>query len=220
MEVSEKLYNNKNSIIVALDGPSAAGKGLIGSMLAEEFSLTYVQSSIVYRGLAYICIEENIAPEDVDAVIKLSASVDIISRIKGIDLNIESIGDIASKISVIGQVRINLGFYLRNLIETTPRIIMEGRDIGTVVAPEANLKIFITANVEVRAKRRYKQLLLEGKDCTLTDVLDLLKNRDERDSLRASAPLKSADDALIIDASDLTPLEVIQSIKNFVGLSK
>lgn len=220
MEVSEKLYNNKNSIIVALDGPSAAGKGLIGSMLAEEFSLTYVQSSIVYRGLAYICIEENIAPEDVDAVIKLSASVDIISRIKGIDLNIESIGDIASKISVIGQVRINLGFYLRNLIETTPRIIMEGRDIGTVVAPEANLKIFITANVEVRAKRRYKQLLLEGKDCTLTDVLDLLKNRDERDSLRASAPLKAADDALIIDASDLTPLEVIQSIKNFVGLSK
>ena len=75
MELSEKLYNNKNSIIIALDGPSAAGKGLIGSMLAEEFSLAYVQSSIVYRGLAYVCAEENISSNDVDAVIKLSQAL-------------------------------------------------------------------------------------------------------------------------------------------------
>jgi len=217
MKLLERLYNKNNRIIIALDGPSAAGKGLIGSMLAEEFSLIYVQSSIVYRGLAYICAEESVLPGDVDAVIKLSSEVDVIARIKNIDLNIESIGDIASKISVIPQVRINFGRYLRNLIETTPRIIMEGRDIGTVIVPDADLKIFITANVEVRAERRYKQLLLEGKDCTLTDVLDLLKNRDERDMSRKSAPLKAADDALIIDASDLTPLEIIQSIKNYVG---
>jgi cytidylate kinase len=114
-------------------------------------------------------------------------------------------------------VRDNLGHYLKSLIKNTSRIIMEGRDIGTIVAPKADLKIFITANVEVRAKRRYNQLLLEGKDCNMSDVLSLLKNRDERDILRASAPLKAADDAFIIDASELSPVEVIQNIKNFVG---
>ena len=94
---------------------------------------------------------------------------------------------------------------------------MEGRDIGTVIAPNADLKIFINANVEIRAERRYKQLLLEGKDCTLDDVLNLLKSRDERDRLRSAAPLKAADDAFIIDASYLTPAEIIQDIKYFVG---
>lgn len=217
MKLSEKLYDKNNSVIIALDGPSAAGKGLIGRMLAKEFSLTYVQSSIVYRGLAYVCIEKNIPPERLDKVIELSANEDVIAKTQNIDLNQEKIGDIASKISVIPEVRANLGSYLRNLIETTPRIIMEGRDIGTVVAPDADFKIFITADVEVRAERRYKQLLLERKDCTLTSVLELLKNRDERDSTRSSAPLKAAKDAFLVDASKLSPLEIIQNIKKFVG---
>lgn len=217
MELLEKLYNHDSKIIIALDGPSAAGKGLIGSMLAEEFALTYVQSSIVYRGLAYVCLQENVSPEDDDAVIKLSVNSDIISRVRGVDLNVEIIGDIASKISVLTEVRNNLGHYLQRLIKDTPRIIMEGRDIGTVVAPDADLKIFISANVEVRAERRYKQLRSEGKDCTLSDVLDLLKSRDERDRSRSVAPLKAAADAFIIDASDLTPAQIIQSIKDFVG---
>jgi len=217
MKLSEKLYNHNNKVTIALDGPSAAGKGLIGTMLAQEFTLVYVQSSIVYRGLAYVCMQENILPEDVDNVIKISSSVDVISRAKGIDLNVERLGDIASKISVLPEVRANLGTYLQRLIKNTPRIIMEGRDIGTVIAPNADLKIFINANVEIRAERRYKQLLLEGKDCTLGDVLDLLKSRDERDRLRSAAPLKAADDAFIIDASYLTPAQIIQDIKNFVG---
>ena len=215
MKLSEKLYNHDNTMTIALDGPSAAGKGLIGSMLADEFALTYVQSSIVYRGLAYLCLQENISPEDSDAVIKLSVNSDIISRVRGVDLNVEIIGDIASKVSVLTEVRNNLGHYLQRLIKDTPRIIMEGRDIGTVVAPNADLKIFISA--KVRAKRRYKQLRLEGKDCTLSDVLDLLKNRDERDRSRSVAPLKAAADAFVIDASDLTPNQVIQSIKDFIG---
>jgi cytidylate kinase len=96
---------------------------------------------------------------------------------------------------------------------------MEGRDIGTVVAPNADLKIFITANVEVRAKRRFKQLRSEGKNCRLSDVLELLKNRDERDILRKSAPLIAAGDAFIIDTSNISPFEVIEKIKNFVNLS-
>lgn len=217
MLLSEKANNKENKFIVALDGPSAAGKGLIGSMLAEEFLLTYVQSSLVYRGLAYLCLQKNISPDDIASVIDLSRAEDIIAKIRGVDLNIEKIGEAASKISVIAEVRTNLGIYLKNLIMITPRIIMEGRDIGTVVAPNADLKIFITASSEIRAQRRFKQLRLEGKDCMFDDVLKLLEDRDKRDESRSSAPLKVAADALVIDTSEFTPLQVVQAVKNFIN---
>ena len=216
MRLIDKANDLNTEFIVALDGPSAAGKGLIGRLVAEKFGLVYVQSSIVYRGLAYVCMMAGISADDEGGIIELSASSDVITEVEGVDLNIEAIGEFASKLSVIQEVRKNLGIYLINLIGNTPRIIMEGRDIGTVVAPNADLKIFITANVEVRAKRRFKQLQYEGKDCILSDVLKLLKSRDDRDSTRAAAPLKAASDALLIDTSDLPPEEVLQKIVNFM----
>lgn len=216
MSLEEKANNKNLDFKIALDGPSASGKGLIGSMLAEKFGLKYVQSSIVYRGLAYVCIEDGIDSDNIEAVIRAAENEDIISRVKGADLNVELIGDFASKISTISSVRTSLTKYLTGLISDTPRIIMEGRDIGTVVAPDADVKIFISADVEVRAMRRYKQLQLEGKDCILGDVLDLLKKRDARDSNRSAAPLKAADDALVIDTSKLEPSEVILKIKEFI----
>ena len=216
MSLIEKASNKNLDFKIALDGPSAAGKGLIGSMLAEEFSLKYVQSSIVYRGLAFVCIEDRIDSDNIDAVINAAEHEDIISRVKGVDLNTELIGDIASKISSIAKVRSTLTIYLINLMNNTPRIVMEGRDIGTVVAPDADVKIFISADVQVRAMRRYKQLQSEGKDCILDDVLDLLKKRDARDSNRNIAPLKASDDALVIDTSKLDPSEVMLKIKEFI----
>jgi len=216
MNLTEKANNKNLDFKIALDGPSASGKGLIGSMLAKEFSLKYVQSSIVYRGLAFVCIEDGIDPDNIDAVMHASENEDVISRIKGVDLNTELIGDIASKISTIPGVRANLTKYLINLMNNTPRIVMEGRDIGTVVAPDADVKIFISADVQVRAMRRFKQLQSEGKDCILDDVLDLLKKRDARDSNRNVAPLKAADDALVIDTSELNPSEVMSKIKEFI----
>ncbi|MDA9163434.1 (d)CMP kinase [Rickettsiaceae bacterium] len=216
MRLIDKANDLNAKFVVALDGPSAAGKGLIGRLVAEKFGLVYVQSSIVYRGLAYVCMMAGISADDEGGIIELSASSDVITEVEGVDLNIEAIGEFASKLSVIQEVRENLGVYLINLIRNTPRIIMEGRDIGTVVAPNADLKIFITANVEVRAKRRFKQLQDEGKDCILSDVLKLLKSRDDRDSTRAAAPLKAASDALLIDTSDLPPEEVLQKIVNFM----
>ncbi|MDP5110397.1 MAG: (d)CMP kinase [Rickettsiaceae bacterium] len=216
MNLTEKANNKNLDFKIALDGPSASGKGLIGSMLAKEFSLKYVQSSIIYRGLAFVCIEDGIDPDNIDAVMHASENEDVISRVKGVDLNTELIGDVASKISTIPGVRANLTKYLINLMNNTPRIVMEGRDIGTVVAPDADVKIFISADVQVRAMRRYKQLQSEGKDCILDDVLDLLKKRDARDSNRNVAPLKAADDALVIDTSELNPSEVILKIKEFI----
>lgn len=219
MSLFDKAHNNILNFIVALDGPSASGKGHIGSLVAKEFALTYVPSSIVYRGLAYICLQEKVAADDDAKIIELSQSADIISKTKDVDLNVEIIGDFASKISVLAEVRHNLGIYLKRLIQTTPRIIMEGRDIGTVVAPNADLKIFLTAFAEVRALRRYKQLLWSGKDCMLSDVLELLKSRDERDMSRTVAPLIPASDAYIIDTTNLTTDQAIQRIKDIVSKS-
>lgn len=216
MTLLQKASNLNENFVIALDGPSASGKGLIGSMLAKEFSLVYVQSSILYRAVAYLCISNNISQDDVDSIISLSKNADLINQVSGVDLNTESIGDFASKISVLRELRENLGVYLKNLIKTTPRIIMEGRDIGTIIAPDADLKIFITANVEIRSERRFKQLRMEGKKCSMSDVLGLLKSRDERDVLRDVAPLKVATDAFVVDTTDLSPVQVIQKIKNFI----
>lgn len=217
MSLKEKAYNLKHPFVIALDGPSGAGKGLIGSMLAELFELKYVQSSLVYRGLAFICIQEGVLEDDVESVIKLSKVPGIITRTIGVDLGKEDIAAIASKISQVPEVRDNLGKDLVRLIEENKRIIMEGRDIGTVIAPNADLKIFLTADVKVRASRRYKQLISEGKECILQDVLDQMIRRDERDSLRVTAPLIPAEDSYVIDASNLTPDQVVQKIKNIVG---
>jgi cytidylate kinase len=217
MSLKEKAYNIQNKFSIALDGPSGAGKGLIGQMLAEYFKLKYFQSSLVYRGLAYICDQEKIRENDIDSIIILSKDTDILTRIQEIDLNKESISLIASRISQIPEVRSNLGKYLLKLIKENHRIIMEGRDIGTVIAPNADLKIYLTADVQVRSLRRYKQLISEGKECILQNVLDQMIRRDDLDSNRAVAPLVPDKDAHIIDASFLSPDQVIQKIKDIVG---
>jgi cytidylate kinase len=216
--LKEKAYNKNNRFIIALDGPSASGKGAISKMLAEEFALQYIQSSIVYRGLAYVCIINNIDVTDISKIIKLSESRDLIELTKGIDLNQENIGNYASKISTIPEVRNNLNTHLVQMLQIYPRIIMEGRDITTVVAKDADIKIFITANVGQRAMRRFKQLQEQGKKCIVDDVLKLLEERDLRDSSRAVAPLCIAPDALVIDTSDISQDQVILKIKNYIEL--
>lgn len=215
----KKIYDKEQKFIVALDGPSASGKGLIGSMIAKEFDLKYFQSSLVYRGLAYICIQDKLDISKPEKLIQLIRDIDIFSRIKDIDLSSEEIGSIASKISVISEVREKLGIYLKNIIQNNSRVIMEGRDIGTVIAPSANLKIYITADVNIRANRRYKQLCESGKTCILSDILNQLKIRDERDLNRDVAPLVQASDAHLIDTSALDPEQVIQKIKTIIDKS-
>ncbi len=214
--LKEKAYNENNCFVIALDGPSASGKGLIGKMLAAEFNLKYVQSSIVYRGLAYLCIINNIDVIDTEKIIKFSEITDLIELTKSTDLNQELIGNYASKISTIPEVRINLNKHLAKIIQENPRIIMEGRDISTVVAKNADVKIFITADVNKRAARRYKQLQEEGKNCTVEGVLKLLEERDLRDSSREEAPLCVAPDALVVDTSDLSQEQVMVKIKNYI----
>lgn len=213
MNLKSKALDFTQNFIIALDGPAASGKGTIGLMLAEKFSLKYVQSSIVYRKLALDCISQKIDIADINKVIALSKEIDITGKF---DLEDENIGAIASQIAVIAEVRDNLNKHLIKFINTTPRILMEGRDIGTIVAPNADFKIFITANSEVRAERRYKQLQAKGKACILDEILQQIILRDKRDKERKVAPLLPALDALIIDTSKLSPLSVVEQITQFI----
>jgi len=217
--LKEKAYNQHNRFVIALDGPSASGKGSIGRMLASEFNLEYVQSGIFYRSLAYLCMINNIDVTYLKKIIELSKTDNLIELTKGVDLNQENIGNYTSQISTIPEVRASINKYLILMIETYPRILMEGRDIGTVIAKDADLKIFITADVNKRAERRYKQLHEEGKKCTLEDVLQLLKERDLRDSTRIADPLAIASDAFVIDTSHMNQDQVIANIKNYIELS-
>ncbi|XVN43617.1 MAG: (d)CMP kinase [Candidatus Rickettsia vulgarisii] len=216
LTLKSKAFDINNNFVVTLDGPAASGKGTIGKRLAEKFKLTYYQSSIVYRSLALSCLNQEIDPTDTKAVIELSKTV---KYLEDRQLNDERISIVASQIGVIPEVRINLGKYLVKLIETTPRIIMEGRDIGTVIAPSADLKIFITADVNIRAERRYQELLSQGKSCNLEEVLSQLKIRDQRDTERNAAPLTVSKGALEIDTSYLSPEEIIDIIMKFIEIS-
>lgn len=213
VDLKTKAFDISQNFTIALDGPAASGKGTIGLILAKKFSLKYFQSSIVYRQLAFDCISQKIDVTDIDAVIALSKELKLDNNF---DLENENIGNIASQIAIISEIRNNLNKYLINLVKTTPRMIMEGRDIGTVVAPDADLKIFITANPQIRAERRYKQLQAQGKTCILDEILRQIILRDKRDKERKAAPLLPASDALIIDTSKLSAMEVVEEVTNYI----
>lgn len=213
----EKLNDNNSRIVIALDGPSASGKGHIGKELATRFNLQYVESSLVYRSLAYLCLQKGIDEKQVMQITKLAAT-DVLEAIAGADLKTEEIGLMASKVSALPEVRTALTKGLKEKIAATRRIIMEGRDIGSVVAPNADIKIFITASVEVRAERRYNQLLASEqlhaseKKYELKKIYEALVERDNLDTSRKVAPLRSMPDAIIVDTTNLSPYEVIEYI--------
>ena len=213
VDLKTKAFDISQNFTISLDGPAASGKGTIGLILAKKFSLKYFQSSIVYRQLAFDCISQKIDVTDIDSVIALSKELKLDNNF---DLENENIGNIASQIAVISEIRNNLNKYLINLVKTTPRMIMEGRDIGTVVAPDADLKIFITANPQIRAERRYKQLQAKEKTCILDEILRQIILRDKRDKERKTAPLLPASDALIIDTSKLSAMEVVEEVTNYI----
>lgn len=220
MTLKSKAFNSNDRFVVALDGPAASGKGIIGKLCAQKLGLTYFQSSIVYRSLAISCINQSIDLNNIDKVIQLSKSIQNFGKLTfgNEHFSNENIGSVASKIAVIPEVRTNLGKYLIELIQTTPRIIMEGRDIGTVIAPSADLKIFINASPEVRASRRYKELQQQGGEYIFNEILEELKARDKRDIERKVAPLIVTTGALEIDTSYLTPEEVLDKIIEFISV--
>ena len=209
---------------VAIDGPAGAGKSTFAKLVAEEKGFIYVDTGAMYRGLAIHFLDRGIRAEETDKVIEACKDADVKIRYEeGVQqvflngtnitgrLRDEAVGQMTSKCSVIPEVRAKLLDLQRDLARTQD-VIMDGRDIGTCVLPDADVKVYLTASVKTRAKRRYDELTAKGETCDLDEIARDIKERDERDMNRETAPLRQAEDAVLVDSSDMTIEEVVKAI--------
>ena len=216
------------SINVAIDGPAGAGKSTIAKMLAKELNYIYVDTGAMYRAMALYMIENKTDIQNLDAVRAACGAIAIDIQYSGGEQQVilngrnvngfirtEAVSEMSSKISAIPEVREKLLSLQRSLAEASD-VIMDGRDIGTHVLPEADVKIFLTADAHVRALRRYEEFIAKGISCTLENVEKEVIERDERDMNRAIAPLKQAEDAVRVDTSAMTIEEVVSHLKSLI----
>ena len=209
---------------IAIDGPAGAGKSTIAKMVAKELGFIYVDTGAMYRAMAIYMINNGIKAEESDKISSTCQTADITIKyedgvqvvyLNGENVNglirTEAVGNMASASSVNGDVRKKLVELQQKLAETTD-VVMDGRDIGTVVLPGADLKVFLTASSRVRAKRRYKELTEKGVACDIETIEKDIIDRDYRDSHREISPLKQADDAHLLDSSDMTIEQVADRI--------
>jgi cytidylate kinase len=209
---------------IAIDGPAGAGKSTIAKLVAKDLGFIYVDTGAMYRAMALYMLNNNIDPSDSEKISATCQSADItIKHENGIQvvylngenvnslIRTEAVGNMASASSVNGDVRKKLVELQQKLAETVD-VVMDGRDIGTVVLPNANLKIFLTASSRVRAERRFKELTAKGEECSIDVIEKDIIERDYRDSHRENSPLKQADDAILVDSSDMTIDEVAEKI--------
>lgn len=216
------------SINVAIDGPAGAGKSTIARTAAKELGFIYVDTGALYRTVGLYSIRKGYDTKDAEKVISTLGDIKITLGFKDgeqrVYLNEEDVSEAirtpeasmgASNVSAIPKVREFL-FDLQKNIAKENDCLMDGRDIGTVVLPDAQVKIFLTASPETRAKRRYDELIAKGADVKFEDVLDDLIKRDYQDTHRDIAPLKQADDAVLVDTSDLTFDGSLEAVKNVI----
>lgn len=214
---------------IAIDGPSGAGKSTIAKKVAAQLNMVYVDTGAMYRAIGFYFLNHNIDPSDEkacnEALPEINVRLFYEDGLMHVLLNDEDItgmirtqkvGEAASKGSKNPKVREHLLLLQRKMAETNP-VIMDGRDIGTVVLPNADLKIFLTASSRVRAERRTKELLEKGETVSIDEVQKEIEERDYRDSHREIAPLKQAEDAYLLDSSNLTIDEVVEKIISLIG---
>ena len=209
---------------IAVDGPAGAGKSTIAKAVAKKMGLIYVDTGAMYRAMALFMVRSGIDVEDTESVIKKCEQADITIKyedgvqvvyLNGENVNAylrkEEVSNAASKVSVIPRVREVL-VDLQKKLAASSDCIMDGRDIGTCVLPGADAKIYLTASSEVRAKRRYDELVEKGEECDLAKIQADIEERDYRDMHREHSPLMQAEDAVLVDSSYMTIEEVIAEI--------
>ncbi|HEY1309698.1 MAG TPA: (d)CMP kinase [Pseudolabrys sp.] len=189
-------------MIIAIDGPAASGKGTLGKKLAAHYGLRHLDSGLLYRAVAKAVLDASRPIGDRDAAIAAAKSLDP-SRIDEVVLKAPTVGEAASFVSAIPEVRAALVDFQRGFAAKPPGAVLDGRDIGTVICPDADVKIFVTATPEVRARRRATEYRALGRNMDETTVLADIVKRDERDRNRAAAPLKQAPDAHLLDTTHL-----------------
>lgn len=231
--MADTLSNTENGgLIVAVDGPSGTGKSTMCRALAKRLGAKYVDTGAMYRVATLAVLRAGVDPADTAKVIEATADLplevsddpdstevlfageDVKAEIRGAEVTKH-----VSAVSAIPEVRVNLVELQRKLARESGRAIVEGRDIGTVVLPDAPAKVFMTASAEVRAKRRYDQDVAAGREADFDAVLADVQRRDEADSSRATSPLKPADDAVLVDTSEMPPDEVLAALTEVVERS-
>lgn len=204
------MHDSKN-FIIAIDGCSAVGKGTLAQKLAKFFHCDFLPTGNLYRLLAKAALEASLNLEDTDAVLRLVPSLDL-ANLNTLVLSDSAIAKAASLIATAPKVREALNQIQRDWVAKQKIAIIEGRDIGIKICPDANIKFFLTASVEARALRRFRELQSLGKDVILSDVEEQLVERDRRDSERSASPLLKAEDAIEVDSTNMSADEVF----NFV----
>ncbi len=194
---------------IAIDGPAASGKSTLGRMVSQALGLRFLDTGLLYRAVGHSLLEEALDPDDATAAERAARKLDLEALDKAV-LRQEAVGNAASKVAVMPRVRSVLLELQRAFTAVPPGAVLVGRDIGTVVLPDADLKLFVTADVELRARRRYDELRGRGFKPIYRDVLNELRQRDQRDLVRAVAPLRAADDAFHLDTSDLSTRSALE----------
>lgn len=196
-------------MIIAIDGPAGSGKGTLAKALAEHLGYPHLDTGALYRATALAVLRDGADPDDDAAAERAARSLDA-ALVESPELRTAAVGEAASKVAAKPAVRAALRDFQRSFARTPPGAVLDGRDIGTVIVPDARVKLFVTATPEIRARRRHEELLARGEASIYGRVLADLRQRDARDAERAEAPMRMADDAVEIDTSDLTPDQVLQ----------
>jgi cytidylate kinase len=189
-------------MIIAIDGPAASGKGTLGKRLAAHYRLRHLDTGLLYRAVAKAVLDAGRNPADREAAIAAATVLDP-GKFDEAALKIYEIGEAASVVSAVPEVRAALLDFQRKFAATPPGAVLDGRDIGTVICPNADVKIFVVASPQVRAKRRALELRARGEAANEADVLADIMARDERDRSRAAAPLVQAKDAHLLDTTNM-----------------
>lgn len=211
--------------VIAIDGPSASGKGTVAALVAKALGFHYLDSGAIYRTLAHVALRRGVSLDDEPALIRLAESMDLHfdgsevfldGRPVGDAIRSEEAGRAASRIATLPGLRTAL-LALQRAFRRPPGLVTDGRDMGSVVFPDARVKVFLGASVEERAQRRYKQLIEKGLHASLTQILQDLRDRDARDAARAAAPLQMTADARLLDTTGMTIDEAVQTVLHWYG---
>jgi CMP/dCMP kinase len=206
-------------MIIAIDGPAASGKGTLGKRLAAQYGLRHLDTGLIYRAVGKALLDAGKRPDDAAAAIVAAKALDP-STFEEAALKAPAVGEAASVVSAIPEVRAALIAFQRDFAAQPPGAVLDGRDIGTVICPNAEFKIFVTATAEVRAQRRAAEYRAQGRKIEDSAVLADILKRDERDTRRAIAPLKRAPDAHLLDTTNMDISTAIRAAIDIVEASR